>query len=286
MENKIDKEKMKKIELIVAASIIAIIAIFVIVRAVQYQKEGEKNMPYNISKIIVIGTANKYEKPEPQENPAEENSEENSEDNSEENSEQNQAESEPAEDSNATWNFDIIQTNDVYISIEKIEENIRKDEKIKSITIENIKVVEAPQNGTLKAYMPNSLDGEQYNYTNDYIISNKLTYKAGDENNFKDLQVASNGGIIGLSFANADVGKYVSGEETEINYNGTLLAKLGLTDESLKSKVSFDLIIELDNGKKYTGNVVLELNCEGLIENGTSQSEIKDFNNVIFKRIK
>ena len=46
-----------------------------------------------------------------------------------------------------------------------------------------------------------------------------------------------------------------------------------------------DLIIELDDGKKYSGRVELDLNCDNLIENGKSQIEITDFSNIIFKRI-
>ena len=52
-----------------------------------------------------------------------------------------------------------------------------------------------------------------------------------------------------------------------------------------KSKNSFDLIIELDDGKKYSGNVEINFDCNGLIENGKSQTEITDFSNIIFKRI-
>ena len=34
------------------------------------------------------------------------------------------------------------------------------------------------------------------------------------------------------------------------------------------------------------GSVYLNINCDKLVENGITQSEVTDFNNVIFKRIK
>ena len=64
-----------------------------------------------------------------------------------------------------------------------------------------------------------------------------------------------------------------------------MLSKLGIKDEDVKSKVSFDVIIELEDGKKYSGNVTLDINCDKLVENGMTKNEITDFSNVIFKRI-
>ena len=69
-------------------------------------------MPFNLSKIIVVSTAQK-------------------EDISQENEQNN------------IWNFNIIQTNDVYISIERNKNNTKKDEKIKNISINNIEVTES-----------------------------------------------------------------------------------------------------------------------------------------------
>jgi len=53
-------------------------------------------------------------------------------------------------------------------------------------------------------------------------------------------------------------GKYSSNDET-ITHNGTMLSKLNLKHEDIKCKVSFDLIIELASGTKFTGNIALDL---------------------------
>ena len=163
--------------------------------------------------------------------------------------------------------------------------NTKKDEKIKNISINNIEVTESPAVGVLKPYMPNSLEGENYKYSDEYVVNDSLTYRASDKTDYKNLQIGQNGGSIEISFANKQVGTYSSADDTEITYDGTMLSKIGITNEQVKSKVAFDLIIELDDGKKYSGRVELDLNCDNLIENGKSQIEITDFSNIIFKRI-
>lgn len=250
-----DKDKVQKLKFIIAIFIIVLVIAFVAFRIIKYQTEGEKNMPFNLSKIIVVSTAQK-------------------EDITQENGQNN------------LWNLNIIQTNDVYISIERNKNNTKKDEKIKNISINNIEIIEKPTVGELKPYMPNSLEGENYKYTDDYIVNDSLTYRAADKTDYKNLQIGQNGGSVAISFANKQIGTYSSADDTEkITYDGTMLSKIGITNEQVKSKVAFDLIIELDDGKKYSGRVELDLNCDNLIENGKSQIEIADFSNIIFKRI-
>ena len=251
-----DKDRIQKLKFIFAIFIIVLVAAIVVFRIIKYQAEGEKNMPFNLSKIIVVSTAQK------------------------EDIEQNATQNE-----NGLGNFNVIQTNDLYISIEKNKNYTKKEEKIKSVSINNIRIIEAPSVGILKVYMPNSLDGETYKYTDEYIVNDRLTYKSADKTEYKNLQIGQNGGSIAISFANKQIGTYVSGEDTEVTYNGTMISKLGMNDEQVKSKISFDLIIELDDGKKYSGNVEINFDCNGLIENGKSQTEITDFSNIIFKRV-
>ena len=131
-----DKDKVQKLKFIIAIFIIVLVIAFVAFRIIKYQTEGEKNMPFNLSKIIVVSTAQK-------------------EDITQENGQNN------------LWNFNIIQTNDVYISIERNKNNTKKDEKIKNISINNIEIIEKPTVGELKPYMPNSLEGENYKYTDE-----------------------------------------------------------------------------------------------------------------------
>ena len=62
-----------------------------------------------------------------------------------------------------------------------------------------------------------------------------------------------------------------------------MLTKTQATNENIKFKVNFDLIINLKN-VKYKTNISLDLPCEeNLLEKGTCSKEITD--NFIFKRI-
>ena len=82
--------------------------------ALRYEVEGETNLPFNISKIIIVSTVTGEEK---------------------ENSEYN-------------WDFDIIQGNDIYMSIEK-NSGYNDTEVIENILLTNFNLVEQPQKGKM-----------------------------------------------------------------------------------------------------------------------------------------
>mgnify|MGYP002590345381 FL=1 len=102
-----DKDRIQKFKFIIAIFIIVLVVAFVIFRIIKYQTEGEKNMPFNLSKIIVVSTAQK-------------------EDISQENGQNN------------IWNFNIIQTNDVYISIERNKNNTKTEDLNANLRSKNI----------------------------------------------------------------------------------------------------------------------------------------------------
>ena len=53
-----DKEKNKQlIKLCIAVSTFVIILLLVGITMIKYQVEGDKNMPFNLSKIIMVSTA-------------------------------------------------------------------------------------------------------------------------------------------------------------------------------------------------------------------------------------
>ena len=85
-----DKDRIQKLKFIFAIFIIVLVAAIVVFRIIKYQAEGEKNMPFNLSKIIVVSTAQKED-----------------------------VEQDATQNENGLGNFNVIQTNDLYISIEK-----------------------------------------------------------------------------------------------------------------------------------------------------------------------
>ena len=78
--------------------------------------------------------------------------------------------------------------------------------------------------------------------------------------------------------------KYKSDEE-EINH-GELLKKAGITEEKLKMSLTFNLNIILESGKEYQAEIKTELPTGNVIEEGNTSTEITNFDDIIFKRIR
>ena len=106
MENR-KKEKIKAC-IAIALIVLAILTIGII--SMKYYVEGELNMSFTLSKITIVSTAEGVEN----------------------------------EGTEEKWNLSIFQNNDIYFSIEK-NEKIKDESMIESISIENIKVTQAPQ---------------------------------------------------------------------------------------------------------------------------------------------
>lgn len=244
-------KKIQTIKFYVAIIIMVIILIFVAMVIIKYQVEGEKNMPFNLSKIIVISTAEGVEK----------------------------------EDKKENWDFDIFQNNDVYLYIDKnLNFSSNTETYISSVTIENIRVT-GPIIGEIKAYMPNSLEGRLYDYSEDYIIDESLVYKGGNKSNSRTLEIGNQGGEILIRFSNINVGKYTSSKDKQVVHDGTLIEKIGKTTEDFKFNVKFDLILKT-NKTKYKAEISLYLPNGDLAKEGTTSLEINDTSNIIFKRVK
>ncbi len=264
------KDSLKpKIKLCIAITIIAIIIAFALFTVMKYQVEGEKKVPFRIGKVIVISSASTIY------DDTLENSEE------EPNSENNEAENQPEE--NYIWNEKVAQTNDLYIYLDK-SEDYGKDDIIKSVKIENIQILQNVKLGKIQVYMPNSLNDGFYKYSNEFLVNSALTYTGAAADNPKTLEICNQGGGIYISFANLGLDNYKSNEDEEIEQGGTILEKMNIQEEDLKFRVSFDLVIEVQD-KSYKANLVLDLPEEGIVGQKETHREITDFTNVIFKRL-
>ena len=244
-----DKEKKTQIiKLCIAISIIIIILIIVMTIMIRYEVEGDKNMPFNLSKIMIVSTAEGIEN-----------------------------------EGKEKWNFNICQNNDLYFYIDKNENYYGSSTYIEKVRIENIQILKEPQVGEVKVYMPNSTEGRLYSYEDIYIIEDKLEYRGAAKSNSQTLEIGNQGGNILIRFSNTNLGKYSSNKDTEIIHDGTLLKKLDLTQEELNFTVSFDFIIEV--GKhEYKANIQLDLPYGNILENGTESIEKVDMDKIIFKR--
>lgn len=247
-----DNEKRKQtIKFCIAISVLVIIVIIVISLIVKYQVEGEKNLPFKLSKIIMISTAEGVE-----------------------------SEGEVSKE----WNLNIYQNNDVYLYIDKDEEH-NDGEILTKVLIDNIQIISQPKKGTVRPFMPNSSEGRLYDYSDEYLVSDKLEYNGAAKSNPKTLEIGSQGGTAYIRFSNTKIGNYTSDKDKEIVHNGTLLNKINVKEEEVEFKVSFDLTIQTDRNKYKTSINNLEMPSGNLIEDGTTQFEKTDMSDLVFKRV-
>lgn len=246
MENKSKLKKLilKSAYITVIVLIIAVIALIIL----KYNVEGEKNMPFKLSSIIVVSNAEGYQK---------------------------------EENKNYKWDADIYQINDVYLNIEK-NKNYKEEEIIKSVVIENIKI-EEPQVGKTQIYRAANENNNLFVYNDEYKITDKVEYIGNKESDLKNLKIANQGNTLVFRILNKTERKYISNEE-EFKHSGKLLEKVGLTYDEIKFTASFDLVINLESDISFRANIKLDLPTGNIIKEGTSSLEIKDMKNIVFKR--
>ena len=246
-----DNEKRKQtIKFCIAISVLVIIVLIVISLIVKYQVEGEKNLPFKLSKIIMISTAEgiEYEKKVSQE-----------------------------------WNLSIYQNNDIYLYIKK-NEDYKYTETIADIKLENFNITQSPKVGQIKLLKPDA-DAENVIFRNSTENETQSIIYEGDiESNMKLMKVSNQGGLVVFRYAISELGNYTSNEDEQINHN-ELLKKLSISNDDLKFKVSFDISINLDSNKSYKANMSLELPVGNVVDDGIQSQENTDFKNLVFKRM-
>ena len=177
--------------------------------------------------------------------------------------------------------FGQLMEND-YFYIDKTSET---DETIKQITIENFAVTKSPAKGEIAIYRPTGDLENLYTYSEQNYLSQNITYTGAAVDDLKTLEISNTGGVIGCRVALDNLGTYISNESTEITYDGTLLQSIGINLEDIKLGLSFDILIETNQNVTYKGTISIELPGQELIEKGASNFEIKDFGDIVFKRI-
>lgn len=246
---KISELKGKKIvHICVILGIIVLILIIAGIIMLRYQVEGETNLPFELSKMIVVSTAESNE-------------------------------IEAAADTK--WNFSVNQYNDIYLEIQKNDE-YTKNINIKNITFENFVIEKNSGAENIKLYRANS-EGKVVE-DEAHLVGSSLTYKGEKETNLDELKISNQGSIILLRSVNQNVCEVRSNDE-EIIHDGTLLAKGNANSEDLNYKLSFDVVIETSRDIKYKGTISIELPTGDVQTQGKTQLEKTDFSDVIFKRM-
>lgn len=256
------KQKIKFCAIILVIALAIAIACFMVIK---YQVEGEKNVPFKLGKIIVISSASTTQGVDVNQS-----------------QQQNENETDNQEEK-FLWNEKVVQTNDIYLYIDKNEE-YKEQKIIKTVKIDNIKILEPVKIGKIQIYMPNSLDNELYKYIDEYLVNCSLTYKGASVDNKKNLEIGNQGGCVCISFANMGLDNYKSNEDEQIEQGAFILQKMNLTDENLKFKISFDVVIEIED-KSYKTNVILDLPADNLVGNKESHFEITNLDYLVYKRM-
>lgn len=242
---------MEKQKIFKRCAFIAVVVILITIALtimLKYEVEGEQSLPYAIDKILMVSTVD----------------------------------GDFVDDSEHIWNINVTEINDLYMYISQSKET---EETIKQITIENFNLDKKPQKGNVKIYRPTSDLDNLYTYSEQDYLNDKIVYTGAKIDDMKTLEIANNGGMLGFRLSLEDLGTYISNEDTEIIYDGRLLQNLGVSLEEIKLQLSFDIIIETNSNVSYKGSLLMKMPTDEIIEKGSSQIEITDFSDVIFKRI-
>lgn len=250
MKNFIRNLVRKKYFHICVISIIIVVLLFILgIVILRYSVEGETNMPFDLSKIVVISTSEGTDK----------------------------------DSGENRWAFDINQNNDIYLYIEK-NDKYKKQEAIKTISIDNIIIKKNSEKGENNIYKPDATSEKLFFSSKEENKVEKIEYIGSMESNFGQMKISNQGGIIAFRYGNDKLAEYISDDE-EINHSN-LLKNSGTTNEELKAKITFDLTIKIEAGKEYQANISLDLPIGDVIEEGTTSIEMTDLSDIVFKRIK
>ena len=239
--------KTKSFHICMIIVIIVIILFVVGLLVLRYSVEGETNMPFDLSKIVIISTQEGVDDGQ----------------------------------TNTRWSFDVHQSNDIYLYIDK-NDGYDKTEIIKSVRVDNFQI-EAKNTDNIKLYKPDATEENLIFQYNAEDIIQSLEYTGDVESDLKSLKISNQGGIIAFRCSNNNVAKYQSDEE-EINHS-ELLKKAGVTEEDLKVNLTFQLTITLESGKEYQAEIKTELPTGNVIEEGNTSTEITNLEDIVFKRI-
>ena len=240
--------KTKSFHICMILVIIVVILFVVGMLVLRYNVEGETNMPFNLTKMTIISTQEGFDDGQTE----------------------------------TRWSFDVHQANDIYLYIDK-NDSYDKTEVIQSVVVDNFQI-EANNTENIKLYKPDTgAENVIFQYKDEDIIQS-LEYTGDVESDLKNLKISNHGGIVAFRCSNNYIAKYQSDEE-EINHN-ELLKKAGVTEEDLKIKLTFNLNIKLESGKEYQAEITTELPTGNVIEEGNTSTEITNFDDIIFKRIR
>ncbi len=241
----------KYVKKILFGLFIALILFIALMIVINYNEEGEKVLPFKLSKIVIVSAINGNSKT----------------------------------GSDTIWDIDLNQINDFYISV--APENNTNKETIKSITLKNFKISPEDVVGNKKILTPTGeLGATLYSNSEENYKDSEIVFDGGAIDDLKSKQIGNMGGTIAFRYELENIGNFKGNDETEIKYDASILQKVGLDVQNLNTEISFDLLIKTSKNISYKGNIKLQTPVGNLAENPSGEKVIEDFNNVVFKRVK
>lgn len=169
-----NKKVKKIIYFFILIFIIFLIATIISLLILKYEVEGENNMPFELSQIIVVSTAEGISR-----------------------------------ESEDELNFNIVQNNDIYIHIGK-NKGYRETEVIKNIIIDNFVFNTVPKKGETKIYRPSNNNEKAFEYNEAYIVKDSLIFKGEENTDLRNLKIANQGGVVAFRYSNQDLRRIFS----------------------------------------------------------------------------
>jgi hypothetical protein len=241
-------KKKKIIHIGILVAIIAILIFSCVMAMIFYEIEGEKKMPFNISKISVVSSVEGVDK----------------------------------KVEGYINSKDINQNNDIYIYIEK-NENYKDTEVIDSIVINNFKINKVTANGEYAIYKPTGSDVDIFEDLEENKV-NEIIYTGDLQSDIKNMKISNQGGIIALRYTNLNVSEYLSNDLNELT-NLDLLSLTNVDEEDLKASITFDLTINLASDTSFTTTIMVDVPISGIVETGLTTEESVNIENIVFKRV-
>ena len=154
------------LRIVIIIVILTIILFALSIITLKYHVEGETDMPFELSKISIISSSEGIDK----------------------------------EATDMKWAFDVYQSNDVYIYIDK-NESYGKTEAIKSVEINNIQI-ESPKKEHIKIYKPDEQEEKVIFKNKEENLIDAIEYTGDVESNIKQLKISNQGGILAFRCSN------------------------------------------------------------------------------------
>ena len=236
----------KILHICIIITIIVAIIFTALILILRYGEKGEINVPFEISKVTIISTVDAQD----------------------------------IEDKNHIWNKNVCQNNDIYIDIKK-NDNYLKKSIIEKVVVNNFEVIGKPQKGNIITYKPSTSELASFENKTDYEVS-ELVFNGEQSTDLQKLQISNQGGRIALRCSNNNIGTYISNDGKELNYN-KLLKEIGIINDDIKAKMSFDLEIFLTDKKSFKTTVEIDIPTGDIVNEGKTSQEITNLD-IVFKR--